>query len=158
MRIVLEPLPSLRSVENMATSPSLEEVLIQRGLKREDLELACPRDVRNKVAVELVDWKMLGHCFDFSRAKLEAIHQDNQTEDQRKVALLDIWSEREGKGATYLKLAEVLHQRKRGDLVETLCGAIKSIIPAHIAVKAEFDAKSKFNQLCTFMLTNNAFS
>ena len=107
----------------MATSPtlSLKEILSQLDLKRKDLESECPRDVRNKVAVELVDWKMVGNCLNFSRAKLEAIDRENQTEDQRKVALLDAWGEREGMEATYLKLAEVLHQRGRGDLVQMLC-------------------------------------
>ena len=88
----------------------------------------CPRDIRNKVAVELVDWKMVGHCFDFSRAKLEAIDRENQTKDQRKVALLDFWGERDGKGATYFKLAEVLRKRGRGDLVELLCGGLTKIL------------------------------
>ena len=106
---------------------SLEEILSQYGLKRKDLEVVCPRDVRNKVAVELVDWKMVGHFFDFSRAKLEAINRENQTEDQRKVALLDAWGERDGREATYFKLAEVLHRRERGDLVQTLCDELRSI-------------------------------
>lgn len=105
----------------MTTSPDFEEILSRHGLKKEDLALVCPRNIRNKVAVELVDWKMVGHYFGLSRAKLEAIHYDNQTEDQRKVALLDAWGEREGEGATYLKLAEVLHMRGRNDLTEMLC-------------------------------------
>ena len=87
----------------------------------------CPRDVRNKVVIELVDWKMVGNCFNFSRAKLEAIDRENQTEDQRKVALLDTWVEREGKGATYLKFAEVLYERGRTDLVQVLCNELKLI-------------------------------
>ena len=111
----------------MATALSLEEVLSQYGLKRKDLEAVCPRDVRNKVAVELIDWKMVGHCFDFSRAKLEAIDRENQTEDQRKVALLDAWGESEGKGATYFKLAEILHRRGRRDLVQMLCDELQFI-------------------------------
>ena len=112
----------------MATSPtlSLEEVLSKHGLKRQDLEAVCPRDIRNKVAVELVDWKMVGHCLNFSRAKLEAIDRENQTEDQRKVALLDAWGEREGKQSSYFKLAEVLHQRGRNDLLQILCDELKS--------------------------------
>ena len=103
---------------------SLEEVLSKYDLKRKDLEAVCPRDVRNKVAVELIDWKMIGYCFDFSRAKLEAIDRENQTEDQRKVALLDSWGERDGREATYFRLAEVLRERGRGDLIELLCGVL----------------------------------
>ena len=104
--------------------PRLEDVISRHGLRREDLELVCPRDVRISVAVKLVDWQMVGYCFGFPEQKITAIDRENYTEDQRKVALLNAWSEREGDGATFLKLADVLHQRKRNDLVDFLCRAI----------------------------------
>ena len=104
--------------------PSLEDIISRHGLRRKDLEFVCPRDVRTSVAVELVDWKMVGHCFSISRQKIAAIDLENNTEDQRKVAMLDAWSEKEGDGATFLKLADVLHQRKRNDLVDLLCKVI----------------------------------
>ena len=129
----------------MATPPSLKEVLSQQGLKKKDLESVCPRNVRNKVAVKLADWKMVGHCFNFSRSKLAAIDRESETEDQRRVALLDTWGEREGKGATYLKLAEVLHQRERGDLIEMLCDELrKSINPPGHALTTVTDAEGLF--------------
>ena len=74
--------------------------------------------------MKLVDWEMVGYCFSFPPEKIAAIERQNYTEDQRKVALLNAWSEREGDGATFLKLADVLHQRKRNDLVDFLCKAI----------------------------------
>ena len=104
--------------------PSLEDLLSRHGLTRDELESVCPRDVRHNVAVKLVDWKMVGHCFSFPKEKLAAIDRENDTDDLRKVALLDTWSEREGKGATCLKLANVLHQRERNDLVGFLCDRI----------------------------------
>ena len=98
----------------------------RHGLTKEDLLLACPRDVRDKIALKLADWKVAGRFFDLPREKLAAIELDNDTEEQRRVALLDAWGEREGKGAIYLKLAEVLHQRERIDLVELLFDAVSS--------------------------------
>ena len=110
----------------MAT-PTLKDLISHHGLKEKDLWLVCPRRVRDKIALKLADWKTAGRFFDFPREKLAAIERDNDTEEQRRVALLDAWGEREGKGATCFKLAEVLHQRERGDLVGVLCDTIKTL-------------------------------
>lgn len=101
--------------------PSLRDLLSHGGLKTKDFEVVCPRSVRNRIAVKLDDWKLTGHFFDFPPEKITAIDRENDTEDQRKIALLDNWGNREGRNATYLKLAEVLHQRERNDLVDILC-------------------------------------
>ena len=115
---------------NMATvsCPSLEDLLSHYGLQRKDLDLICAREVRDGIALKLQDWKMVGRCLKFPPEKLTAIEVDNKTEEQRRVALLDDWGKREGKRATYLKLAEVLHQRRRSDLVEMLCDELKKLI------------------------------
>ena len=111
----------MAEVPNSPGPPNLDDLISRRGLTRDDLESVCPRDVRHNVAVKLVDWKMVGHCFGFPKEKLKSISRENDTEDLRKVALLDTWNEREGNRASYLKLADVLHQRERNDLVEFLC-------------------------------------
>ena len=108
--------------------PSLEDLLSHHGLQRKALESECPQEVRDRIALKLEDWKMVGRCLKFSPEKLKAIDRENETEDQRKVALLDDWAKREGKGATYSKLAEALHQRGRSDLIEMLCNELKKLI------------------------------
>ena len=115
---------------NMATAscPSLEDLLSHYELQRKDLEAVCPQEVRDRIALKLEDWKMVGRFLKFPPEKLKAIDRENETEDQRRVALLDEWGKREGKGATYLKLAEVLHQRGRSDLVGILCNELKKLI------------------------------
>ena len=110
------------------SGPSLEKILSRHGLKRDHLECVCPRDVRIRVAVKLKDWKMVGYYFGFKNEELAAIDREYETEDQRKVALLDAWSAREGSGASCLKLADVLHERGRNDILELLCKSTK--IPA----------------------------
>ena len=114
----------------MATlsSPSLEELLSHYGFQKEVLDSVCPREVRDRIALKFEDWKMVGRCLKFPPEKLKAVDRENETEDQRRVALLDDWAKREGKGATYLKLAEVLHQRGRSDLIEMLCDQLKEIV------------------------------
>jgi hypothetical protein len=108
--------------------PTLDEILLRHGLKTTDLDKQCPLEVRNEVAVKITDWKAVGRCFNFSVEKIQRIDRENRSQDQRKVALLGAWSEREGERATYLKLAEVFHRRKRQDLVEFLCVKIKPSI------------------------------
>ncbi len=111
------------ALENL---PSLDELISRQGLERKDLERKCPVGVRLDVAKHLGDWKMVGRYLGFPPQTLNDIEVENRTEERRRVALLDAWDKREGKGATYLKLAESLHHRERTDLVEKLCEIIKS--------------------------------
>ena len=116
----------------MATSldagPTLEDILSRHGLKEKDLERECPRDIRHRIAAKIIDWKMVGYFLEFPAEKLAAIDRENDTEDQRKVVLLDSWGKREGRKASFLKLATVLHRRERADLVELLCVNVRSFI------------------------------
>ena len=43
------------------------------------------------------------------------------------MALLNAWEQKEGEGATFLKLAEALHHRGRADYVVKLCEKIKTV-------------------------------
>ena len=116
----------------MATSldagPTLKDILFRHGLEERDLERECPRDIRHRIAAKIKDWKMVGYYLEFSAERLAAIDRENDTEDQRKVALLDSWGNREGRGASFLKLADALHRRERADLVELLCENVRSFI------------------------------
>ena len=108
-------------------APSLEEILSRHGLKEADLDKECPRVIRNEIADKLDDWKMIGCYLDFTLEKLRNIQHENESQDLCKLAVLDTWSKREGKAATYLKLVRVLYCRNRCDLVEFLCTKLKSI-------------------------------
>ena len=142
-------------METVASSaPSLEKIISRHGLTRKDLESVCPRDVRREVALKIKDWKMVGHFFNIPEEKLTAIDRQNDTEDQRKVALLDPWSNREGEEASYLKLAHVLHQRERNDLVGFLCDRIvekrASLVggTANDTIPADHDQKGVLRRFC----------
>ena len=124
----------LRNTLKMATSSlgsglTLEEILSRYPLTEASLDKYCSHDIRNEIAVRLDNWEMVGTFLGFPRDKLQSIRRENDTEDMRKVACLDTWSRREGKGATYLKLARVLHVRQRCDLVELLCERFVSTRP-----------------------------
>ena len=108
-------------------SPPLAEILSLHGLEESDLDRECLRQDRIEIAVKLEDWEMVGYFLDFPQEKLKDINRENQTQELRKVALLEAWGRREGKKATYLRLARVLHCRQRCDLVEVLCERLSSL-------------------------------
>ena len=94
----------------------------RHGFKEADLDTEVTRVTRCDIAVELgADWEMVGCYLGFSSDELRDINREICSQEMCRVALLDTWSKREGKGATYLKLAQALHRRKRQDLVELLC-------------------------------------
>ena len=109
--------------------PSLEDLLSRHGLKEADLDREFDRDIKCDIAVELgADWEMIGCYLGFSTDEVRDINRENCSQEMCRVALLDTWSKREGKGATFLKLARALHRRKRRDLVELLCTKAKSTL------------------------------
>ena len=111
------------------TSPTLEEILSRHGFKEEDLDRECPRDIRDDIAVELgADWEMIGRCLEFSLDELRDINRENSSQEMCRVSLLDAWHKREGRGATFLKLARAFHRRKRRDIVDLLCTKLKSTL------------------------------
>ena len=116
----------LRREAHSMDAPSLDGILRMYGLERRHLQLACPRDIKLRIAERISNWKMIGTLLGFDRIRLYAIDRENHTEDERKVALFDAWSERDGNEATCLKLAEVLLSNQRRDLVEVLsCELVK---------------------------------
>ena len=111
------------------TGPTLEEILSRHGFKEEDLDRECPRDIRDDIAVELgADWEMIGRYLEFSLDELRDINRENSSQEMCRVSLLEAWHKREGRGATFLKLARAFHRRKRRDLVDLLCTKLKSTL------------------------------
>ena len=130
-------------LQNMATNaptqsetgPALEDILSRYDLKEEQLDTECPRDIRDDIAVELIgaDWEMIGRFMDFSLDELRDINRENGSQEMCRVSLLDAWHKREGRSATFLKLARAFHRRKRRDLIDLLCTKLKStltLVPA----------------------------
>ena len=112
-------------IQNEET-PSLGEILSRYELNEMDLNRECDREVLNKIALKLGDWEMVGHFLGFTLEKLRDINRDYASQELCKIALFDAWAKREGREATYFKLAGVLHGRQRCDLVELLCEELKS--------------------------------
>ena len=109
--------------------PPLEEILSRHGFKEEDLDRECPRDIRDDIAVELgADWEMIGRYLNLSLDDVRDINRENSNQEMCRVSLFDAWHKREGRGATFLKLARAFLRRKRRDLVDLLCTKLKSTL------------------------------
>ena len=114
--------------------PTLEEILSKHELQPNEMSSRCSHSVRKRMAKQLVDWKMIGHYLRFTQVQIHAIHVENETGEERRMALLDAWAEKDGGGATYLKLAEALYAHGRRDLVEQLCKMINRALRSDMSL------------------------
>ena len=107
-------------------TPTMDSVLKQFHLDREDLDFHCPRNIRDSVARELIsDWYLVGRTLEVSNKALDSIRDDDvkrSSPELKAVSALDAWDVKHGeKGATCLKLAEALHYHEKTSVLETLC-------------------------------------
>ena len=101
---------------------TLEDVISQCGLKKEDLNKECTlTNDMLEIINKITDWKVTGTYLGIPKEKLVSIEVESRTEAQRRIAVLQTWKEREGKRATYLKLVATFNQQGRNDLVEKIC-------------------------------------
>ena len=102
---------------------TLDELLSYYGLEREQEK--CSREIRNKIAIKIINWKNIGRCLGISEEKLVAIECDNRSEEERRIATLNTWHEQQGYRATYLQLITTLYDQDYRNLAGTLCEMIK---------------------------------
>ena len=117
--------------------------------ERKDLNLKCQRNIRDKIANEIIgDWYLVGRSLDVSDAKLNCIIHDNVTyasPEEKAVVLLDAWAAEYGSKATCLKLAEALFSRSKVHTIEILCAEVKRDSTA--SAPSTSDAVSKAHQI-----------
>ena len=88
-----------------------------------DLNFECPREIRDRIAGEIIDeWDLVGRALGVSDAKVKSISGNTNylTLERKAVAVLDAWAEEHGSGATCLKLEEALKLRKNKRVREIL--------------------------------------
>ena len=113
--------------ESSGGESSLDDILSRCGLEKKDLEQKCSNDVILEISESLgEDWELTGRYLGFTRSQIKDIKAENNTGALRRLTMLEDWEERDGEGATCLKLAEALHRRKRTDLVESVCQSINA--------------------------------
>jgi hypothetical protein len=105
------------------TRVTLEYIVRKDGLvTKERLQEICLRQVLLfNVANKLKGWKLMGQYLNIPREKLRIIECEHVTEHQCMIVVLNLWYKREGKSATYWRLAEAFHQQEDLDLIQSLC-------------------------------------
>ena len=147
--------------------PRLEEILLKHELRLVDMTSRCSYPVRVRMAAQLVDWKLAGHYLGLTQLKLHTIQVDNDSEEQRRGALLETWAEMQGEKATYLKLAEALFEHGRRDLVEHLCKMVRRVLRSDVQSKTPPQTRRKsksdipisvtFDQVCVLFMSSGTF-
>ena len=114
----------------------MDSVLKRFNLKRKHLDFRCPRNVRDRIAGELIgDWYFVGRTLNVSDSRLNSIRYNHTLPkpEHKAVAALDAWDEEKGSGATCLKLAEALHDHKKINTLEILCQEVNRKITSESA-------------------------
>ena len=105
---------------------TLQEILANNGMETKVLKRRCNVVIRDHVFMHLSDWKTFGYHLGLPHERIIAITRENDTEDQRKIALYEEWVRKNGNSATCLRVAEALYTHGRRDLIETMCEKMES--------------------------------
>ena len=106
---------------SITRSRTLSDVLTERGLARNKLDIQCPASVCSSIAMKLDNWQLLAPFLGVAEEDCSEIKEDNRNFAVQRSKLLTTWRRQYGHKATFLKLAEGLEKIKRLDLIEYLC-------------------------------------
>ena len=120
------------------TAPTLDEILSRHGLQMRDVSRECSQGIRYEISIKIISWKMIGRLLGIPEETLVAIQVDNNTEDERRFVMLHTWHKKQGSQATYFRLMTALYRHQCCDLIELLCGMIKS----HTAIVTQPESNS----------------
>ena len=101
--------------------PTLNDILLEHKLDRSHLHKECSPDILLTIVEKVSEWNLFGRYLGIPKQDLSTIGRQYNTEAQKRVATFNIWHEREGAKATYLRLADALYQYGRRDLIAFLC-------------------------------------
>jgi hypothetical protein len=104
--------------------PTLNDLLLEHKLDRNQLHKECSPDILLMIAERVSEWNLFGRYLGISKQDLSAIDRQYDTAAKKNVATFNIWHEREGAKATYLRLADALYQCGRKDLIDLLCNIV----------------------------------
>ena len=119
----------------MASRVELCDILTEHGLIRNELNIPCPAEACNSIAMKLDRWELLGSFLGLTEEDHTAIREDYKGNYaiQRSVSL-NTWRRQFGSKATYLMLAEGLEKIKRFNLVGELCVLYKDSIASNMTI------------------------
>ncbi len=104
---------------------SLDAILASRILNRDRLDKPCSPECLKKMALKLTRWKILSPSLGLTSEEEHKILKSHQKNSQRRVGMLNLWQEKFGDQATYLKLATGFEGAKMTDMIISLLDWLK---------------------------------
>ena len=108
----------------MATkvSVTLSDLLKHYGLDKDNLDTEIAEDCFFEISRSLSDWKLLALL---TEEEVEAIENDNRTEELKRKAFLKKLKQKSSIKATYRVLVDALLRIERGEDARKLCELLK---------------------------------
>ena len=104
---------------------SLDAILASRILNRDQLDKPCSPECLKNMALKLTRWKILSPSLELTSEEEHKILKSHQKNSQRRVGMLDLWKEKFGDEATYLRLATGFEGAKMTDMIISLLDWLK---------------------------------
>lgn len=98
----------------------LDTVLASRALSRDQLVEPCKQECLDKMALKLSRWKILCPFLGLSSEEEEKILKSHQKNSHRRSGMLNLWREKLGDEATYLRLITVFDEAKMSGMIINL--------------------------------------
>ena len=113
------------NISTAEDNSSLDDLLSHYGLERNSLEEECSQEIRNKLSLQFINWKVIGSLLGLSKDDIKAIEEKNDSSEERRMATLNTWHQQKGYEATYLSLIKIFYNHKYRSLAGSLCEMIK---------------------------------
>ena len=106
-------------------SINLDQILARRQLTRNDLKRKIGEKQLNKFALRVHDWKSCAALLPgIDQQAVDDIDEEHKKIKHKRIALFNLWRQRNGEDATYISLAEVLLELEHRNLIEILIDVV----------------------------------
>ena len=112
------------------------------ALDCKDLDVTCSKDLNRHLIKQIKSFELTAHYLDIADVKIEAIKNDyKDSEELKRMKMLQVWKESKGSNATYLALAEAFIQMDSKEVAEFIVKYVKEIK----AIENDLDDKQRGN-------------
>ena len=129
---------------------SLDRILRDKGLAREDLNRPIRVAHLNRVALRIRDWKSCAALLGIGQDVIDDVDEEERNVKFKKIKVFSIWQKLNANDATYLMLATVLVEMGRRDLVDFMINNL-SLPEKRNWIESASDMAEKMMQKASFI-------
>ena len=107
---------------------TLDELLADVGVCAEKLDKHISDDHFCEIALCMTEWKAVAPFLGLDDNDVDAIEQEQKSEQVRRLKALKKWKSKYGCKATYRKLVVVLLKLSKADVADEVCRLLKGIV------------------------------